>query len=289
VSSKCDWVSIEDQVNKLELSSVDLRCDPSDRRFTGSVSNVSRMSLDLSPLAPGKPFEVILDGQKISDIAWPTLSRAEGSAKPRAWLSCDNGKWSVMQTPSPQLKGPHRYGPFGEVFRNRVLFVYGTSGTEEENQWSLSKARFDAEDFWVNGNGSIDVVADVDFDPSSEPDRNVVLYGNRDCNSAWKKLLSDSPIQIERGRVQVGSKMLTGDDLVCCIVRPRPGSNIASVAEVAASGQRGRQLTYRLRYMRPGIDYPDFIVMSGSVDNVKVAGYFGSTWSLESAEVAWAE
>jgi hypothetical protein len=34
------------------------------------------------------------------------------------------------------------------------------------------------------GNGSIDIVADADFDAKAFSDRSVILYGNRDTNSA---------------------------------------------------------------------------------------------------------
>ena len=33
------------------------------------------------------------------------------------------------EPPSPATKGPHRYGPFKDAFRHRMLFVYGTTGT----------------------------------------------------------------------------------------------------------------------------------------------------------------
>ena len=75
-------------------------------------------------------------------------------------------------------KGPQRYGPFKEVFRNHVVLVYGTHGTAEENAWALARARYDAETFWYRGNGSIDVLSDRTFNPAHELDRNVVLYGN---------------------------------------------------------------------------------------------------------------
>jgi len=38
-------------------------------------------------------------------------------------------------------KGPQRYGTFKDAFNNRMIFVYGTSGTKEENEWSFNKAR----------------------------------------------------------------------------------------------------------------------------------------------------
>ena len=77
-----------------------------------------------------------------------------------------------------------RYGPFKEAFQHCMQFVYGTQGTEEENAWAFAKARYDAEQFWYRGNGSIDVIPDIEFDPDRDKDRAVIVYGNADTNTA---------------------------------------------------------------------------------------------------------
>ena len=41
-----------------------------------------------------------------------------------------------------------------------MVFVYGTSGTKEENDWSYNKARYDAETWYYRGNGAVDMIAD---------------------------------------------------------------------------------------------------------------------------------
>ena len=34
-----------------------------------------------------------------------------------------------------------------------------------------------------------------------------------------------SPVQVRRGQVKVGTRAVTGDDLACLFIRPRPGSD----------------------------------------------------------------
>src|SRR5262249_20669101 len=137
VSARSQWATIEAQQHALKFSRVAIACDAQSRRFTGTTDNVARLALDLAPLKPGQPLAVELDGQKFGNIDWPD--------KGRLWLTRDGDRWSVMKEPSPSLKGPHRYGPFKDAFRNRMLFVYGTGGTKEENAWALARARYDAE------------------------------------------------------------------------------------------------------------------------------------------------
>ena len=198
----------------------------------------------------------------------------------------------VGTTPFSRLKGPHRYGTFKSVFDRRAVLVYGTQGTEEENRWALEKARYDAEQFWYRGNGSFEIVADVDFDTDSDRDRNVVLYGNADTNQIWPALLSTSQVQVRRGRIRFGQRPELGDDLACLFVRPRPRSGKAMVGVVAGTGIEGMRLTNRLRYFVSGVAYPDVTIFGTGVltdgsEDVRAAGFFSDTWQIESADVVW--
>lgn len=172
-----------------------------------------------------------------------------------------------------------------------MVFVYGTRGTPEENTWSFNKARLDAESWWYRGNGAVDLVADTAFDPARDRDRGVVLYGNADSNKAWGPLLGESPVQVGRGRVKVGTREMAGDDLACLFLRPRPGSDTACVAGVTGSGPTGMRLTDRVPYIFAGVAFPDCTVfgpetLRTGAAGVRMAGYFGIDWTVENGEFA---
>jgi dienelactone hydrolase len=284
VSASCHWLDIEQQVHPLKQSAVDVRWDPCKRRFVGTTENVARLAFSLNHVKPGQPLKVELDGQTLDKIPWPN--------DPRLWLQNEGGQWRLASKLSPRFKGPQRYGPFKDAFRHHMIFVYGTRGTPEENAWALNKARFDAESFWYRGNGSVDVVPDTAFDPHTAPDRGVVLYGNADSNGAWPALLADSPIQVRRGEIKLGSRVSTGDDQACLFLRPRPGSAVACVAAVSGTGVTGMRLTDRLPYFLSGVEYPDVTVIGPEMlkqdsKGIRVAGFFGLDWSVESGEFAW--
>ena len=214
VSPECHWLRIEAQEKAFLISQVEIACDPEKRSFRGTTQNVARLSLDLTPLEAGKPFRVELDRQVLADLPWP-------KDETRAWFARDGDKWAAVPRPSPGVKSPERCGAFKEAFRNRMVFVYGTRGSTADNAWALAKARYDAESFWYRGNGSIDVVADIAFDPAADPDRNVVLYGHAGTNAAWKALLGESPVQVTEGKVQVGDRDVSANDCGVLLVRPR--------------------------------------------------------------------
>jgi hypothetical protein len=284
VSAWSHWVGIEAQIHPLQLSTVSLRCDPGRRRFAGTTLNVARLSLRLSPLRGPESFQIELDGQTLSGVSVPPTRQL--------WLAREGETWRLVSPPSPALKGPERCGPFKQAFRHRVLFVYGTCGTPEENAWAFAKARYDAETFWYRGNGAVDVMTDAEFDPARERDRSVILYGNAETNTAWRTLLAGSPVIVRRGVLRIGSRAFTGSDLACLFVRPRPGSAQAEVGVVGGTGPGGMRLTDRLPYFLSGVEYPDLLVLGPETlaegsKGVRAAGFFGPDWGVETGEFAW--
>ena len=300
VSARAHWVSLEAQQKPMMLSAVHIELDPKRRRFHGTTENVARLALDLGRALPDSkaegPCDVELDGQAMPGLS---VASASSSSERRIWLVRSGGQWSVAQSPAPlSRKGPSRQGPFKEAFRNRFMLVVGTKGTSEENAWGLARARFDAETFWYRGNGSVDILTDVQFLESGQShelrDRSVILYGHSQSNAAWPALLSESPVQVDRRQVSIGKRTIEGDDLACLFIRPRPGSDRAAVGVVAGTGSIGLRLTERLPYFTSGIAYPDCLLLGaktlseGSTTPL-AAGYFGAGWDVESGEFAWKE
>ena len=285
VSASCDWASIEAQTRPLEPSSVEIQADPWTRRFIGTTLNVARLRLDLQAIQKNPQFKVELDGQTLDKIPWPH--------KNQIWLLRVGDQWSATEDSSPLAeKGPHRNGPFKEAFQHRMMMVYGTHGTAEENAWAAAKARFDAESFYYRGNGSIDIVPDSEFNPSNQTERSVILYGNADSNLAWEPLLRKSPIQVKQGKAWVGGKPISEESLGCLFMQPRPGSDRACVAVISGTDLVGMHATDRVPYLAPGAGFPDFTLFSPAVfdrgfEGVVCAGFFGSDWNVAESEIVW--
>jgi dienelactone hydrolase len=285
VSSDCHWVSIDAQHNWFDISSVDCRLDPAAETLSGTTQNVRRLGIDTSHLPEHTVLTIDMDDTTLSNIE-------TDPANPVLWLEQTDTQWAMIETPCPSLKGAHRAGPFRDAFRNRMLFVYGTQGTDEENTWAYAKARYDAEQFWYRANGSVDVIADTDFDMSEFPDRNIIVYGNRNTNAAWPKLFDADDVDVVSGSVRIGEQTISGYDRACLVVRPRPDSDTALVAAVSGTGIAGMRLTNRLPYFVSGTGYADVtvfgpdILMTG-VDSIDVMGFFGHDWSVENGEFVW--
>ncbi|GEM_PF-130761 len=300
ISATCCWATIQAQIRCLDFSRIDLRLEPESRTIRGTTENVAwlTLTLELPSLPPGEapqtllepnqPLTIELDQTTLTEVSWPQSRRLHLARRDGSWRIGEN---SQADRTAP-LKDPGRSGPFKEVFRNRVQLVYGTSGTAAENDWAFNKARYDAETFWVRGNGAIEVVPDTEFDPDAQPDRNIVLYGNQDTNRVWQILLAKCPIRLVRGRVQIDDRTLEGDDLALLAVYPRPGSQRAMVGMIGGSGLPGMRLTERLPYFVSGVAYPDWTLLepemlrSGTA-GVRAAGFFNNDWQIDPQQSAW--
>jgi pimeloyl-ACP methyl ester carboxylesterase len=297
ISHRASWASIEAPIKWMSASVIHLGLEPKPHRFHGTTQNVARLALDIDQALPeaklGEPMTFEIDGQKIAS-AIPHSSALTGDRHVR--LVRSGTQWSILQLSSARRnKGPHRMGPFKEAFQNRFVFVVPTRGTSEENASALAAARYNAETYWYRGNGTVELVPDTFWiNPAHAEvyrDRNVILYGHSESNAAWASLLSDSPVQVQRGQVRIGKRTEFGDDLACIFLRPRPGSDIASVGAVAGSGPIGLKLTTMLPFFSSGVAYPDCTLLGGNAlttgASVLAAGYFGSDWSVEAGEFAW--
>jgi len=275
-------VTIGEQQRQCIPSSVSVRLDPSLGLFEGTTENVALLALERSPLMRADTVIINLDSSKVVVASPPE----------QIWLERGLEGWHQGGPPSPLRKGPRRYGTFKDGFRNRVIFVYGSTGSREENEWAFAKARFDAECFWYQGNGSVEVISDKEFRPAAYPDNNVILYGNSRSNRAWRALLGLSPLQVSPGTVTLGGKTFRGDDLACLFIRPRPDSETASVAAVAGTGIRGMRLSNTRPYLFSGYALPDVVIVDSRVEQgdaagLLAAGFFGLDWSVEGGEFAW--
>jgi len=282
ISSRDGWLSIDAQEHQLCVSTARLHLNPGLNQVQGTTANVSRLAVEKSILDSDKTVKIDLDSQKIE-------MRIDSIPTDRIWFEKEDGKWRQVSAPSPAAKGAHRYGTFKEAFRNRMVLVYGTTGNPQENAWAFARARYDAEKLWYQGNGSVDVLADTEFVPSAEPDRNVVLYGNNRTHLLWKTLLPDCPVLVERGRIDLGGRSVKGPDICCIFVRPRRGSNSASVGVVSGTGIEGMMLSHTVKYLEPGLGLPDLTVFSSDVltkgdAGIILTGFFGADWGMTSGE-----
>jgi hypothetical protein len=278
VSSSSNFMTIHQQEQPFLVSSFKL---DRESEFKVTTDNIEVLAIDRDKLKD--TLETLI-------IDKDTLNFEQGSGK--LYFKRSGTTWRTATAPAMAEKGPHRNGGFKDAFRNNMVFVFATQGTKTENEWYYNKALFDAETFWYRANGNVEVVKDTQFDPDDYKDRNVVVYGNKDNNLAWKKLLGNSAVQVGKNTVTVGDRELSGDQWGLYFIVPRPDSAVASVGVVTASGERGMKAAYANHYLVNGTTFPDLLLFDSSIlrngsSGLKCAGFFGNDWSVEKGEFKW--
>jgi dienelactone hydrolase len=278
VSSSCRWVSVLQQSEPLKYSTIQIKRDADKGAFTGKTVNIAALKLDLTGIRTDTVV-IRLDGDEVRMVR-PRTSTVVHLQKA--------GSWAPGRDIGPTEKGTVRNGTFKEPFNHRMVFVYGTTGTKAENDWSLAKAKYDAETWYYRGNGAIDMVSDAQFDPSDYPNRGVILYGNATTNSAWAKVLSSCPIQVRRGSITIGDKTMEGDGYGAYIAYPRADSPIASVAAIAGTGLPGMHAADANQYFSGGSGFPDYLIFTSDMPRegakaIIQSGFFTNSWQLENS------
>jgi poly(3-hydroxybutyrate) depolymerase len=286
INDRCYWAGVEQQKRPRMPSHLNLQFDPGRRWLHGTLENVHRFSVDPSLLmTPGEITVQLDDGKEI---------KTDWSNGALYFENSEEG-WQEAAVLERSRKGPHRNGPFKDVFLgNNPILVVASHGTEEENAWALEKACFDNENLWYRGNASYEIVMDREFRPSEEPHRNVVLYGNRNTNSAWNKLLGKTPVDVTEGEITVGDTVFSDSDLACLFIRPRPGSDTACVGAVSGTNLAGMRATNELGFFSAVVHFPDFVVFSSKIwetgdKAVLAAGFFDNSWNLSPELAAFSE
>jgi predicted peptidase len=276
ISSTNYWMRINQQHSAYKHSRVIARIEHDTLFIT--TANIAHLSVLFSLLKPETPPVVAIDGQYLSANSLREMH-----------MRHQNGRWILSGMPHLMEKHPDRFGGFKLAFTNRMMFVYATNGSAEENQWYKNKARFDAETFLYRGNGSIDIVADTVFTAEKYRDRNVIIYGNAENNNAWNSLLGNSSVLVMNNGIQMGERFMEGDHLATFFVQPRHDSQNAMIGVVAATGEKGMKALYPNDYFSGITGFPDLLIFDISwirdgLDGVLVSGFFGNDWSVATGE-----
>lgn len=279
VSAGSHFIKIVQQEEPFEISNFDF--ERTENGFNLNTLNISVLSINVTAMEPSAFSVINIDGQEL-DIPITGM----------LYLKKSSEKWEISEKPSASEKSPLRNGGFKDAFRHNMVFVYASRGNKQENDWYYNRAKFDAEKFWYRANGSIQIVKDTDFRISDFKDRNVIIYGNKSNNAAWKMLLKNSPIQVSNNEIQIRDKVLRGNQYGAYFISPKPNSDFNSIGVVTATGIKGMHAAYANDYLENGTFYPDVIIFDEKMpkqglSGVKFTGFFGNDWSIENGKFIW--
>lgn len=286
ISGKHHWLHIQQQLKSFAYSRVQAQADTAKNELHITTENVGAFAVNFAPFAEGTRLRIHVDKGAPFEL---TISRTLHQQH----FVQNNGKWQLANAgPSLAQKGLQRGAGLKEAFNHRMIFIYGTQGTPQENAWALQKARYDAESWYYRGNGAVDVIPDTEYTEAlGRSGRGIILYGNATTNSAYAPLLAGCPVQLSRGKALVGSKEYTGDAVGAYFVWPNAANTQTAVAVIGGTGLPGMRAADANQYFAGGSGFPDFMLFDAQmpllgVKALKAAGYYAQDWSLGSDWVA---
>jgi hypothetical protein len=263
---------------------VEARIDRGAKRIAGATDNALVISLDVGAAGLGAGVGIDIDGTTLRDV-----KPGRGGV---VRLARDGEAWKDASSQGEPRQVP---GPFKRAFENNFVLVYATRGTTEENAHALAQARFHAETWLYRGNGSCDVIADDEFDANATEnrDRNVIVYGNAQINSAYASVVpDDAQVSITRGRVIAGERRIEEDLLGVMFVCRRRGAGDGGplVGVVGGTSAHGLRSLDRAPIFTSGVGFPDVLVVGADMlqrgaDGIRTIGFYGPDGSLKSGDV----
>ncbi|MFM7186711.1 MAG: prolyl oligopeptidase family serine peptidase, partial [Armatimonadota bacterium] len=277
VASQGFWIRILQQRVWGEMSKVSASWKTSHAEIWITAENVERLAI-IERNGFKRPEVVKINGQ--------TLQIPHSGD---IYLAFDSSGWRVATNVYSGVKTPQRSGPFKNAISNQFAFVLPTGGTVAENDLALQIARYHLETWMVRGNGHVDVF--VDTDPLDE-DRTYVLYGNKDINKAWKRLVNQRNVDVSRKAASVGGRSVVGDDVFLLACQPHPKYENSHVVLVGFTGAPAARAVMRVPIFVSGVAIPDWVIAKTIVfqtgrAGVIGAGYFDSRWKPSKEQSAW--
>lgn len=283
ISATYRWGTIYQQEHPFQYSRMILNRDRKQGTITGNTENVDILKLSLTDFGANRPIKITLDS--LTAINYTTLTATDS-----VFFKKDKDTWRIIKEVNEKDKNPMRYGSFKEAFNHHMIFIVGTNGTAEANQANLNKANYDAETWYYRGNGAVDIITDKEFSQSKYQGRNIILYGNAENNTAWKKLLNDCPIQVTNAKITAGQRTWNGQDLGAYFIWPQKDNQLL-VGVVTSTGVKGMKIAYANQYFAGGSGFPDFMVFSSDLakegsKGIKFTGFYTNEWQLNERNIA---
>ena len=242
ISGRAWWASINTQIEPLQPSRIVLSKEGN--TVIGKTTNVLSLTFETDD----ELGSVVLDGQAV------LISPKMVGKKHLATLVNAEGKWREGTVKSP-------VGPLKEILTDRFALVVGTKGTPEEREWAANKARFDAETWYVRGNGAVDILTDK----QNTSGRSLMVYGNADTNTVWKSKLSKA--LVVRGNYGEFQNFRFGPGVSTLI-------HWDGAVGIGGTDLKAMRRTDRLPIFTSGVSYPDWTLIDA--EGFLRAGFYGS-------------
>ena len=216
------WVSIDQLERYAERAKLDAR-RTDDGRVAVTTENVRTLSL--GPIADADSVQVTIDEQEVAEA--DLTRRAQFRREP-------DGAWRSGEFDVSHQKHHGCSGPIGDLFRENLILVPGTLGSDEET-FFLGNVAGNARRYFRGRNGGVHrggIMGENNVDLPLVPDsrlldelcteNNLLLYGTYSTNSVLKRFEGRLPLEFAETSITVAGKTFEGERVAVFAVFPHP-------------------------------------------------------------------
>ena len=216
------WLRVTGLKQHWEDSRADGEWDGAQLKLT--TRNVTHLEINVAGLPENRPagLEVRIDGQTVS--AAPKDLQHTGGHMLLA-LKLQEGPWRLEDTSRVALrKVPDLQGPIDDAFMEPFVVVPpdGNSSSTVRQAFYQRELEYMARRWRQVFRGDLLVRKISELTSDDLENRNLILFGDPECNSKLAELLPQTPLGWKNGEIKLGTKSWRGDTLVPLLVYPNP-------------------------------------------------------------------
>ena len=279
------WLKLEALAAPLQYANVVAEAEESGAvRITATGAMALTLDVPRSPAREAKTLSVKVNGASAYEGPAPADGRLTLVQSPE-------GVWRPG-LPSPGLrKMANLEGPIEDAFLSPFVLAYGTSSDSLfDNRVAEAEARRLAGDWERMYGKPCRVKRDTEVTDEDIQRLNLVLYGGPRCNAVTARMAEGLPIRIEAGRVTLGDRTFSGDDVGVKFCFPNPLNPTRYAVVFAGTTWRGLyQIVNRFGNWfhwgpfdnRNWFDYGVFDDRTSSPETFLCFGFFDTNWQID--------
>ena len=186
--------------------------------------NVTHLQINAGGLPKNRPasLDVNIDGQIVGASPKSFQSTARQTL---VALELKDGYWRLEAPVSCALrKVPDLQGPIDDAFMEPFVVVPPDSSSSSRVREAFYKRELE---YTVRRwrqvfRGDLPVRKTSELTPDDVENRNLILFGDPECNSKLSELLPQTPLTWKSGEIKLGAKSWHGDSLVPLLIYPNP-------------------------------------------------------------------
>ncbi|MFC1562729.1 prolyl oligopeptidase family serine peptidase [candidate division KSB1 bacterium] len=274
--NKAYWVKIDDFSKIREFAFIEGKIDG--QNIDIKVNNVDRYTLTLNDNLINTSYNVnvVTNGINVYNGRIPKSGEISFSA-----VKDQSGKvirYTRDNTPFKKrllsdISGGRIFRMYSQAHLSKHIYVYGTSGTQEQTDLLKEAATMAAD--WSYGTwANWKVKKDIDITKEEIEENSLILFGCPETNQIIARINDELPIRIENEIIIKGSERFQGRDKSFKLVYPNPENENKFVTIYGVQTENGLKTLQNFSGTNP-----DYIILNEDGGKIS-AGLFDKNWNF---------